>query len=186
MSSRKRKKQKRRKPKKTKAKKKQMKTYTKSIPTSADYYRETLFYELEEWRLPHPNQELWFRRNVEALCIKSLSTQAVALLEELYCKTDDVVLRGMLAKKMYLLNHEYLQSFREYSDRALIQLAERENLFDKWEGVYFLGCYGSGGALDYLNKKLEKEKDQILIQTIKRAIVKIEKNIDTKKLERGF
>ena len=87
---------------------------------------------------------------------------------------------------MYLLNHEYLQSFREYSDRALIQLAERENLFDKWEGVYFLGCYGGGSALDYLHKKLKKEKDQILLQTIKRAIVKIEKNIDTKKLERGF
>ncbi|MFQ5769001.1 MAG: hypothetical protein ACE5HX_00590 [bacterium] len=180
MSSRK--KQKRKKPKKTKAKKKQAKTHTKYIPTSVDYYRETLFYELEEWRLPHPNQELWFRRNVEALCRKALSTQVKVLLDELYQKIDDVVLRGMLAKKMYLLNRDYLQSFHEYSDRALIQLAERENLFDKWEGIYILGCYGGRVALEYLRKRMKTEKAPLLIQTIRNAIYKIEKGIEARDL----
>lgn len=182
----KRKKQKRTKSRKRKHKKKQVKAYTQSIPTFADYFGDILFEDIEEWSIPHPNQELWFRRTVETVCGKSLSTQTLEFLDELYQKSNDVVMRGLLARQIHLLRYEYLQSFKEYSDRALILLAEREKLFDKWEGIYILGCFGGSRALAYLRKQLNKEKEQLLLQTIKRAVDKIEKNTAIQTLEQRF
>ncbi|MFQ5863769.1 MAG: hypothetical protein ACE5IW_00910 [bacterium] len=185
MKPSKRKTQKRKKSKKRKAKKKQVKAHAKSIPTFADYYRDDLFETYPEWSIPHPNHELWIRRHIENLLYRPLSTQSVILLEELYQETNDVVLRALLAKRIHILRRDYLQSFREYSDRALILLAEREKMFDKWEGIHILGCFGGSSAVEYLRKRLDNEKNQLMIRTIKRALYKIEKNIETKAYERG-
>lgn len=172
--------------KKRKDKKRRIAASKKSYPTFADYFRDMIFETNKEWYVHHPNHELWFRKQLEYLFSKSLSTQTIHLLEELYQITDAVVLRSVLARRIHLLRVDYLHSFREYSDRALILLTERKKLFDKWEGIYILGCFGGRSAFDYLCKRLTKEKNQLLIQTIKRAIFKIEKNIKAKTLERGF
>lgn len=173
--------------KKRKIKKKKFKVSQKaSFPTLADYFRDYIFETTEDWSIENPNNEIWMRNQIKTICNKSLSTQTIKFLGELYEKTNDVVMRGLLARKIYLLRKDYLSSYKEYSDRALILLAERKKLVDKWEGIYILGCFGGTSALEYLKEQLIKEKDQLLIQTIKRAIYKIEKGIEIKTLERGF
>ncbi|MCG8605480.1 hypothetical protein MJD09_10845, partial [bacterium] len=105
----------------------------KSAPVSAsEYFRQDIFGEDEEWHTRHPNRELWLRHQIELLCKKRLGTQLVQFLEELLAQTDDAISRGLLVRKCHSLKKEYLQSFKEYSDRALLLLTQRENLFDKW------------------------------------------------------
>ncbi|MFQ5709068.1 MAG: hypothetical protein ACE5HO_16550 [bacterium] len=162
----------------------QKKTPTVKSPT--EFYWDNIVDQCEDYRIVEPDHPSLDRRKIEALCNKPLSTGSIALLERLYSKTEDVVLRSMLAKKSYMMRRDYLQSYKEYSDRALILLAERKKYLDKWEGIYILGCFGSGSALKYLRGLLETEEERLLINTIKRAMQKIETNAEARNKERGF
>ncbi len=167
-------------------KKKKVKPAQPAFYTVSDYFRATLFSDREPWHINHPTNEFWQQRQILALCKKSLSTQTLEVLEELYQRTNDPLLRGLLARKSYLLRINYLQSYKEYSDRALILLTQRENLFDKWEGIYILGCFGTKNALPYLKERLTHENNRLLIQAIERAITKINFRAEKKVRERGF
>ena len=114
------------------------------------------------------------------------STTTKAILIELSTATDDAFTRSLLVKKIYALRVGYLQSFKEYSDRALILVAEREKEFDQWEGIYILGCFGKDGALKYLQTRTATEQNKLLRQTIERAIEKIKINKKKRKQKRGF
>lgn len=158
----------------------------KSFPNITDYYRENILAESESLGDEYPNSQVLLSKQITALCKKSLSTGSVPLLEELYLKTEDAFLRKLLAKKIYSLRVDYLKSFKEYSDRRLIMLAQRENLFDKWEGIYILGCFGGDEALKYLRERSQTEKNKLLAETIIQSIHRINKNKQQKKSERGF
>ncbi|NIR49980.1 hypothetical protein GWO43_15895 [candidate division KSB1 bacterium] len=151
-----------------------------------DYYWDLIREADEDYFILHPNNSLNVRQKVQTLCKQSASTQLVYVLERLYQRSDDVISRSMLAKKTVMLQRGYLESHKEYSDRALIRLTEREKLFDKWEGFYILGCFGGEKSISYLEEQLEKENNQLLKQTIKRSIHKIKANIQKKIEERGF
>lgn len=152
----------------------------------SDFFRHTVLDDYADWSIKHPNNELWFRNQAAELCRKRLSTAAIPLLEDLYANIQNAFARGLLAKEIYYLRKQYLLSFKEYSDRALILLCERENFFDIWEGIYILGCFGGDAALKYLNKRLHNESDRLLSDTIKRSIQKIKINKERKKRQRGF
>lgn len=151
-----------------------------------EYFDDFILGGYEELEIKHPNNEIWLSNQIRLLCRKSSSTQLIPLLVNLSAVTRDDLTRAMLAKEMYQLRVGYLESFKEYSDRALILLAERENEFDRWEGIYILGCFGKDGALKYLQTRLSTEANQLLAQTINRAIEKIEINKEKRKRERGF
>ncbi|MFQ5652155.1 MAG: hypothetical protein ACE5IY_19675, partial [bacterium] len=134
----------------------------------------------------HPRNDLWQRQQILTLCRKRLSTQTVAALETLYASTGDVVCRQQLARKIHLLRRDYLDAHREYSDRRLVMLAERENLFDKWEGIHILGCFGGDEALQYLKERLGTEDEPLLEHTIRQAMKKLRDKKKRMKKERGF
>jgi hypothetical protein len=166
---------------------KRNKREAKSFPVSAsEYFRQDIFGHEEQWHTRHPNRELWLRHQIEVLCKKRLGTQLVQFLDELLAKTDDAVSRGLLVRKCHLLKIDHLQSFKEYSDRALILLTQREKLFDKWEGIYILGYYGGKRAIPYLRELLSNENNLLLTQTIERSILRIEENARKKLAKRGF
>lgn len=180
---------KRKKKKQAKKKSKKGRSHWKALPTVEDYYQDIILIpESKEAALEikHPNRQLWLRNQIAALCRKALSTQTVEFLERLSKTTEDAFSRGLLAKKSHLLRVGYLQSFKEYSDHALILLAEREKEFDQWEGIYLLGCFGKDGALKYLHTRAATEQTKLLRQTIERAIEKIKINKKKRKQKRGF
>lgn len=150
----------------------------------SDYLRREIISSAEPWL--EQDLELQVRDRIIKLCRRPLSTQTVSFLEELYDGSGDAVVRSLLARKCCALRRDYLQSFREYSDRALFLLAQRENFVDKWEGIYILGCYGSERAIPELQKWRVSETDQLLIRTIGRAIEKIANKKKQKIRERGF
>jgi len=172
----------------SKGKRKKSRSYRKVLPTVGNYYQDLILIPSREKILDikHPNHELWFRNQIAALCRKALSTQTVELLEKLSETTEDAFSRGLLAKKIHLLRVGYLQSFKEYSDRALTLLAEREKEFDQWEGIYILGCFGKDSALKYLQTRAATEPNKLLLQTIKRAIENVGINKKKRKQKRGF
>ena len=59
-------------------------------------------------------------------------------------------------------------------------------MFDKWEGIYILGCFATKKAIAYLKERRTAEQSKLLIQAIDRAIQKIEFNAIKKLQERGF
>ncbi|MCG8604834.1 hypothetical protein MJD09_07540, partial [bacterium] len=63
---------------------------------------------------------------------------------------------------------------------------QRENLFDKWEGIYILGYYGGERTIPYLHNLLSNENNSLLTQTIERSIHRIEENARRKLAKRGF
>lgn len=134
----------------------------------------------------HPNDQLWFRGQCLAVCRKRLSTGTVVLLEALQSESDDPISRKMLARKSYTLRKEYLASFKEYSDRALILRCERGNLFDQWEGIFILGSFGGTEGTKYLRSRLNSEQNEVLRQVISRSIERIQENRERKKKTRGF
>jgi len=133
-----------------------------------------------------PSNQIWWANQIVRLCKKRLSTGTVPLLEKLYAQTTDPFLKSLLARKSHWVRIEYLRSFKEHSDRALILLAERENLFDKWEGIYILGTYGRGTALKYLQALATQQNEPLLQHVIHRSIHRIKRNIAKKQSERGF
>ncbi len=157
-----------------------------ALVSISDYLRCEIISSSQSWFEQDLNSELRLRDRIMKLCRRPLSTQTVSFLEELYDGNGDAVVRGLLARKCYALRRDYLKSFREYSDRALVLLAQREKFLDKWEGIYILGCYGSERAIPQLQKWRASETDQLLIQTIERAIDKIRKKKIKKIRERGF
>ena len=156
------------------------------VPSPSEYFRQEIFCDFEAWQIRHPNYDLWLRHQIKMLCKKSVSTQLVLFLDELLRKTGDTISRGLLARKIYQLQTHYLQSFKEYSDRALILLTQREKLFDKWEGIHILGHFGGKRAVPYLRELLSQENNLLLIQTIESSISRIEANAKKKALKRGF
>ena len=152
----------------------------------SDYFHKIILGGFEELDIKHPNEELWLNHQIRMLCKKSSSTRLIPFLGKLSTATDDAFTRSLLAKKIHALQVGYLQSFKEYSDRALILLTEREKEFDQWEGIYILGCFGKDGALKYLQTRAAKEPNKLLLQTIERAIEKIEINKKKRKQKRGF
>ena len=152
----------------------------------ADYFHDIILGGFKELNIKHPNDELWLNHKIRVLCKKSSSTQLIPFLGKLCTATDDAFTRSLLAKKIHELQTGYLQSFKEYSDRALILLAEREKEFDQWEGIYILGCFGKDGALKYLQTRTATEQNKLLRQTIERAIEKIKINKKKRKQKRGF
>lgn len=159
---------------------------SKKVIDISDYLYHRKFARGEQWQIRHPNNELWERAWIGDVCRQPLSTQAVRFLESVYERSGDTFVRSLLARKSYLLRRDYLQSFREYSDRALILLAQRENYLDKWEGMFILGCYGSERVIPEIESWLLKETDHILRQTMQRAIEKIRNSKKRKTRERGF
>ncbi len=151
-----------------------------------DYFHDIILGGFEELNIKHPNDELWLNHQIRALCKKSSSTQLIPFLEKLCTATDDALTRSLLAKKIHALQTGYLQSFKVYSDRALIRLSESEKEFDQWEGIYILGCFGKNGALKYLQTRSVTEQNKLLRQTIERAIEKIKINKKKRKQKRGF
>ena len=151
-----------------------------------EYFDKIILGGLEELCIKHPNDELWLNHQIKMLCKKSSSTQLIPFLEKLSQATKDPFIKSLLAKKIYALQTGYLQSFKEYSDRALILLAEREKEFDQWEGIYILGCFGKDGALKYLKTRAATEENKLLLQTIVRASEKIRINKKKRKQKRGF
>jgi hypothetical protein len=123
---------------------------------------------------------------VTQLIQRRLSTGAVGYLEELYDRLPSVELRTMVAKRAHQLRREYLASYKEFSDRALIQLSRRDLLLEKWEGIYLLGYFGGGDAQRYLTRCLRDGLDAPLKQAAETAIVKIERRRQAKLRERGF
>ena len=167
-------------------KKKNKKSPTKPKFGITEYFDEIILDGFEEPNIKHPNNELWLNHQIKMLCKKSSSTQLIPFLEKLSTATDDSFTKGLLAKKILALQTGYLQSFKEYSDRALILLAEREKEFDQWEGIYILGCFGKDGALKYLKTRAATEENKLLFQTIVRASEKIRINKKKRKQKRGF
>ncbi len=101
-----------------------------SVPASfsqgeLDYYWDIIDEVEEDFLIHHPDNELNYRYSIESLCRTSFSTESVEFFENLYKKAKDVVSRRILAKKIHLLRRAYLQSFKEYSDNALILLTQR-------------------------------------------------------------
>jgi hypothetical protein len=104
----------------------------------------------------------------------------------LQAETDDAICRKLLAVKSYLLRRGYLQSFKEYSDRALILRCAEGNLFDQWEGIFILGSFGGTEGVKYLRSRLKTAPDDILRHAIRRSIERIGENRERKRKERGF
>ncbi len=159
---------------------------TESKLSVSDYFDEIILGGFGELTIKHPNDEIWLNHQIKMLCKKSSSTQLIPFLEKLSTVTEDTLTRSLLAKKIHTLQTGYLQSFKEYSDRALILLAEREKEFDQWEGIYILGCFGKDGALKYLKTRAATEQNMLLLQAIQRASEKIKINKKKRKLKRGF
>lgn len=134
----------------------------------------------------HPNNYLWLREQCLLVCRKRLSTGNVFLLEALQVETSDPMSRKRLAVKSYLLRKEFLQSFKEFSDRALILRCERGNLFDQWEGIFILGSFGGTEGVKYLLSRLKTESNEILRHVICRSMERIRENRERKKKQRGF
>lgn len=151
-----------------------------------DYYWEVLFEEVPEYDMDEMSRLIDFRQKVNYLCRHPLSTRSLPLLQRLYERTEDTTLRSILAKQMYLLRRHYLESYKEYADRALILLVDREKYFDKWEGIYILGCFGGRRALEHAQTRLKKEKDGLLRQTLQRAAARIQARLDALARERGY
>ncbi len=154
--------------------------------TVLTYYWNLVAEVTAEPGIPHPNRELYLRTQIHHLIRKSLGTRTVEVLERLYELTEDSLDRVRLAKKALALRRGYLEWHKEFSDRALIRLSEREKLFDKWEGIYILGCFGGERAKAYLEKQLTVETDALLAQVMSRSIAKIEGHIKQKVQERGL
>lgn len=154
--------------------------------SSDGYYHEQILVHADSLECKHPNDEDWLRREIILLCGKRLSTAAVPLLEGLYAKTSDVFCRKLLARKIHALRQDYLNSFKEYSDRRLLMLLDRDNFFDKWEGVYILGRFGKGEALQRLQELAAGEKDPAMQHALIAAARRIEKKRKEKKRQRGF
>ena len=172
-----------------KIKKKNRKNRNAPIKTNlsvTDYFHDIILGGFNELNIKHPNDELWLNHQIRVLCKKSSSTQLIPFLGKLCTASDDPFTRSLLAKKIHELQTGYLQSFKEYSDRALIRLAEREKEFDQWEGIYILGCFGKDSALTYLQTRAATEQNKLLLQTIKRAIEKVGINKKKRKQKRGF
>lgn len=150
------------------------------------YYRQVIKTRPRLSAETFANDEIAQREQILGLCRKRLSTEMVGLLAELHAESDDCVIRSALARKIHELRRGYLQSHKEYSDRRLIMLAERDNLFDKWEGIYILGCFGGSEALRFARARLQEETDSVLRQALQQAICRIERTQEKKKRERGF
>ena len=172
--------------KKNTLKRKKKTSSKKRFPSTVDYFLEILLQDEDDIFIKHPTNEIWLRNQVLSLCRKPLSTQTVPLLVALSGKTEDGLLRGLLEKKIHLLRTGSLESYKEFSDRALILLTDRETFFEKWEGFYIMGCFGRNASVKFLTGRLEIEFNPLLRQTIKRAIEKIKTRKEKKKLERGF
>ncbi|RMF61826.1 MAG: hypothetical protein D6743_13060 [Calditrichaeota bacterium] len=155
-------------------------------PAAASFYEQMLLLPAAGQEIKHPTSEIWLTRQLEKLCQKRLSTQMVGLLERLVALSDGPVTRSMLLKKALKLRKDYLDSFKEYSDRALILLTQREKRFDKWEGIHILGCFGKEGARKYLQERAEAEPDPLLKAAMFHAAEKITSNLERRKRERGF
>lgn len=155
------------------------------IPDLGEFHRDVTF-RAAPWAIVHPSRQSWWQEEVLQLCRQRLSTGTLPLLEQLYGETSDPFLRGVLARKIHWLRLEYLRSFKEHSDRALILLTHHEKLVDKWEGIYILGEYGRGTALKYLQALATEKNEQLLQQAIQRSIQKIKNNIKRKQSEKGF
>lgn len=151
-----------------------------------EFHRQVTFDRDILWSIQHPSTQSWWQSHVVNICKQRLSTGTIPFLERLYAETSDSVLRGILARKIHWLRVEYLRSFREHSDRALILRAERKNLVDKWEGIYILGVYGRGTALKYLQALATQKNEQLLQFAIQRSIQKVKNNIKKKQSEKGF
>ncbi|HEX9654022.1 MAG TPA: hypothetical protein VGA99_09945 [bacterium] len=152
----------------------------------SDYLYHRKLVRGEPWQVQHPNNELWERAWIEEVCRRPLSTQAIRFLEDIYERSNDALVRGLLARKSYVLRRDYLKSFREYSDRALILLAKRENFLDKWEGIYILSSFGSERILPEIQTWLNGERNSIVRHALTRAIEKIRRRKKQKTGERGF
>ncbi len=169
-----------------KRKKKRRSRPTGERRAQVDFYDELVRELSDSDALRHPTRELYFRARVDALLRKRLSTRLVRVLEALYRLAPDPITRSRLARKSLLLQRDYLNSFKEYSDRALIRLAERENLFDKWEGFYILAWFGGKTAKAYLVERLNQEEEGLLRQVMEWGIGRIELNLRKRAQERGF
>lgn len=154
--------------------------------SSDGYYHEQILVHADSLECKHPNDEDWLRNEIVLLCGKRLSTAAVPLLERLYAKTSDAFCRKLLARKIHALRQDYLNSFKEYSDRRLLMLLDGDNFFDKWEGVYILGKFGRGEALQCLQELAAGEKEPVLQHALVAAARRIEKRRKEKKRQRGF
>jgi hypothetical protein len=152
----------------------------------SDYLYSRNFAGDEPWQIQHPTNGLCRRDRIVDVCRQRLSTQAVEFLENLYGTTSDAELRGLLARKSYSLRRDYLRSFREYSDAALMLLSQREKFFDKWEGIFILGCFGTERSISQIQGWLAGETDPVLKQALERAIEKIRSRNKQKIRERGF
>lgn len=154
--------------------------------TVAGYYRSEILLPLRQPALLHPTPCLWLREQVRRICRKRVGTELAAFLNELAEESNDSIVRSALFKKCLELRRGYLESHKEYSDRRLIMLAERHNLFDKWEGIHILGCYGKETAQRYLQEAIAQEKDEMLSHAMRNALRKIEANQKRRREERGF
>lgn len=141
--------------------------------TSADYYRDQILLPLEELEIRHPTNRDWFNNQIITLCRKRLSTSNVEFLEVCYERCEAAYGHKLLARRIHLLRVEYLQSFKEFSARRLIMLAERENFKDRWEGIYLLGTFGGSQAHEYLKRKMANERDPFIESAMKQAKARI-------------
>lgn len=133
----------------------------------------------------YPGAERHLVNRVLDLVSRQLSTGAVAYLMELCDRLPDSGLRMAAAKRAHLLRHEYLESHKEFSDRALILLAEREKLAERWEGIYLLGVFAGESGRQYLEQQLP-DLNPVLKHAAAQAIKKIHRRLQAKKQERGF
>lgn len=151
-----------------------------AIRTALDYYRLQIYGRMDLLGCPHPNRTLWLRKQLLLFCKKRLSTACIPLLEEFSETTEDAIVRKLLVRKSFQLRKDYLNSFKEYSDRRLILLTQRSNLLENWEGIYILGCFGGDDALSYLNDRFQVEPDPTLMHALRQAMLRIERRKNTK------
>jgi hypothetical protein len=117
---------------------------------------------------------------------RQLSTRAVDYLEDLYERLPNPGLRALVARRAHTLRRDYLMSYKEFSDRALILLAEREGEIAQWEGIFLIGCFGGRSAQKYLEQRLADGLASPLREAAEVAIRKVVRRREVKRLERGF
>ncbi len=156
----------------------------KPVPNITDYYSE-IFGQLDVF---WDEDERGRRQEQQILrvCSQRLSTQSVVLLERLYARAGEGFTRKLLARKIYKLRHDYLNSYKEHSDRSLIMLVERDNWFDRWEGVFILGYFGGDAATKYLEERMLHEPCTDLVYAMQQALSRIKRKRKERKLKRGF
>lgn len=151
----------------------------------SEFYNERILDQLDVLEIKHPSRKQWLNHEIFRLFKQRLSTGKIEFLEKIYEVCEDDYTRKLVARQIHILRQDYLKSHKEYSDRRLIMFAEREKFADKWEGIYLLGEFGKDQARQYLAKKIETENDGTLKQAMQTAMIKIKRNAEKKRKERG-